>query len=162
MIDHSKRQRNLRKGRVSLPGYWYMVTLCTDKKKPLLISGQSKRPEQNMAEIIVDSLKYMHEQGLIECKGYVVMPDHVHSIFALGVAKSLSEVMQSWKRYSANQINKILGLTGHIWQEGYYDTCLRSEHEFIEKLRYMYENPVRKEFVSNPNDWPYSSINIAW
>jgi len=34
---------------------------------------------------------------------------------------------------------------------------LYSEKWFYQKLNYLHENPVRKGFVTKPEDWKYSS-----
>jgi putative transposase len=45
-----------------------------------------------------------------------------------------------------------------FWQKRYYDHNVRSYEKFVEKLRYIHRNPVRREFVEYPEDWAWSSF----
>ena len=44
-----------------------------------------------------------------------------------------------------------------IWQDEYHPIALHSEEWFNQKLDYMHFNPVRKDFVTKPEDCKYSS-----
>ena len=49
-----------------------------------------------------------------------------------------------------------------FWQRGGgYDRNMRSVRDTHEKLHYVHLNPVRRELVSRPEDWPWSSAR-AW
>jgi hypothetical protein len=45
----------------------------------------------------------------------------------------------------------------HFWQKRFCDFNVFSEEKFIEKLRYMHRNPVKRGLVDAPEDWPWSS-----
>ena len=47
---------------------------------------------------------------------------------------------------------------GTFWQKRYYDRNVRDEHEFVEKLRYLHRNPVKRGLVKEPGDWKWSSF----
>ena len=40
----------------------------------------------------------------------------------------------------------------------YYDFNVLTHRKFVEKLRYIHRNPVARELVSKPEDWPWSSF----
>jgi REP element-mobilizing transposase RayT len=44
-----------------------------------------------------------------------------------------------------------------IWQEGSHPEAIESGEFFDQKLNYLHENPVRKGYVTRPEDWVYSS-----
>jgi len=67
----------------------------------------------------------------------------------------LSEIMKGIKGASARQINRILDTTGKIWQEESYDRIIRDENEFMEKLNYMYNNPVAAGLVDDPEEYKF-------
>ncbi len=46
---------------------------------------------------------------------------------------------------------------GHVWQKRFYDFNVFTECKRIEKLRYMHWNPVKRELVQEPEQWPWSS-----
>jgi REP element-mobilizing transposase RayT len=85
----------------------------------------------------------------------MVMPDHVHAVFQLGNKQTLSKLIQSFRRFTANQINGHLMRTGPLWQANYYDHGIRRDESLNKIIRYCYENPVRKGLVRQPEDYPY-------
>ena len=162
-MNKGPHQSSLRKGRVNITGAWYSVTSCIDKKRALLVPDPfhpllDVRP----AKIIEDCIRWLHEHNHWTCKGYVVMPYHVHMIFELGSDHTLSNVISSFGKFTARNLNELLERKGRVWQHGFYDHCLRKEESFIRHLRYIYENPVRKGWVQNAEDWPFSSIESDW
>lgn len=104
----------------------------------------------------------VHNQERWNCKGYVIMPDHVHVVFLLGEKQTLSGVVSSFGKFTAKKLNEFLGKKWRMWQQGFYDHCLRDEESYLRHLRYIYYNPVRKRYVQNPEDWPFSAINPTW
>src|SRR5262249_23286311 len=56
---------------------------------------------------------------------WAIMPNHVHALVEIW-QKPLSEVVQSWKSYTAKKANILLRRTGAFWQEDYFDTYMRS------------------------------------
>jgi hypothetical protein len=66
--------------------------------------------------------------------------------------------MQSLKRFTAREGNRILGLTGHpFWQDESYDRLVRDECEFAAVARYIEMNPVNAGLVTQPEQFPWSS-----
>ncbi|HHT9110109.1 MAG TPA: REP-associated tyrosine transposase [Candidatus Brocadiaceae bacterium] len=162
-MDEKPHQSSLRKGRVSIPERCYSVTTCIEGKRPLLVPD-SLRPlaDVRTAQVIENCIRWLHEQKRWNCRGYVVMPDHVHVIFLLGESQILSGVVSSFGKYTAKKLNELSGQKGRVWQHGFYDHCLRDEKSYMRHLRYIYENPVRKGLVQYPEEWPFSAINPNW
>ena len=44
-----------------------------------------------------------------------------------------------------------------MWQAGFYDFNIYTEKKLVEKLNYMYSNPVRAGLASSPSDYQWSS-----
>lgn len=44
-----------------------------------------------------------------------------------------------------------------IWQKGNYPEIIETEGFLNQKIEYIYNNPVVKEYVSKQEDWLYSS-----
>jgi len=44
-----------------------------------------------------------------------------------------------------------------VWQESFYDHVIRNKMEFVERLNYIYYNPVKAKLVDKPEDYKYSS-----
>jgi putative transposase len=49
-------------------------------------------------------------------------------------------------------------VAGEIWQRRFYDFNVWTEHQRIEKLRYMHRNPVKRGLVVQPEQWAWSSF----
>ena len=163
IIDKTPHQSALRKGRVSITGCWYSVTACIEGKKRLLVPDPL-RPlaEVRPARIIEDSIRWLHKQNRWICKGYVVMPDHVHIVFVLKEGQTLSGVMASFGKFTARKLNELKRTEGQVWQNGFYDHCLRNDESYIRHLHYVCDNPIRKGWVQKAEDWPFFAIEPNW
>ena len=111
------------------------------------------------AEIVINSLKWLHDTHLIRLCGFVIMPNHYHVILGLGKKKTLSEVMENTNKYSARQINKFLKRRGRFWEEGFYDHCMHSRADFEKFLFYVHSNPVKAGLIEKMELWPYSTAH---
>ena len=82
----------------------------------------------------------------------VVMPNHVHLLLTPlldqhGYPFPLQKTMQRIKSVSAHTVNRLLGCNGPVWQEESFDSLVRSENAFAEKLQYIEENATRAGLV---------------
>jgi putative transposase len=84
------------------------------------------------------------------------MPEHMHLLVSEPERGTLAQAMQSLKQGVARR----LALRGAdpFWQARYYDFNVWSECKFVEKLRYIHRNPVRRGLVVRPEDWAWSSF----
>ena len=71
---------------------------------------------------------------------YVAMPNHVHVLFQPVEGRTLSEVVTSWKRFTARKINDRLTKEGTLWQKESFDTLVRSERHFKTIVGYIKRN----------------------
>jgi len=72
---------------------------------------------------------------------YVVMPNHVHVLFQVSDSYGLSEVVHSWKSFTAKEINREHGSPGVLWQANYWDRLIRGREHFEWVRKYIAENP---------------------
>jgi REP element-mobilizing transposase RayT len=89
----------------------------------------------------------------------VVMPDHVHLLFTPlrdqeTRSYNLAVVVQAIKGSSAHSINKLLGRSGPVWQEEYFDHVVRSYESLRERIEYIRQNPVRRGLARTPEQYP--------
>lgn len=51
-------------------------------------------------------------------------------------------------------------LRGHrgVWQARYWEHTIRDERDYEAHRDYIHYNPVKHGYVSDPSDWPWSSI----
>jgi len=107
--------------------------------------------------MVVDAIT-CRDGGHYRLHNYAVMSNRVHLLITPRVA--VSQLMQSLKRFTASQGNRMLGLTGRsFWQDESYDRLVRDDHEFERIAYYIDMNPVRAGMAARPEEFPWSS---AW
>jgi len=98
--------------------------------------------------------------------GFVLMPEHVHLLLSEPARSILSCALQSLKIASARMARstrpKDIGHSTAFWQPRYYDRYMRNSDEFLEKLRYIHRNPVKRGLCASPEQWPWSSFRHYW
>jgi REP-associated tyrosine transposase len=143
----SARLHRLRLGRHNQPGQLYLLTTVCRHRVPHLSSAAAAR-------IILDTLHWLDTQDRIELIAAVVMPDHVHFVAAM-TRVPLHQLMHSFKSFSAQQINHVLGRCAPVWQAGYHDRALRAEDDLIKVVGYCLHNPVRAGLVEDVRQYPH-------
>jgi putative transposase len=83
------------------------------------------------------------------------MPEHVHLLLSEPERANLAQAIKSLKQGVSR---RLIGDRDHYWQKRYYDHNVRSYEGFIEKLRYIHRNPVKRELCARPEDWEWSSF----
>ncbi|WP_373868006.1 transposase [Reyranella soli] len=71
------------------------------------------------------------------------MPNHVHVVVEPGDGNRLGDIVHSWKSYSANRANTILGRTGPFWHKDFFDRFVRDEGHLARTIDYVENNPVK-------------------
>ena len=97
-----------------------------------------KRPE--LSKIVADSL-FHFDGDRYHIGDFVIMPNHVHLLVCLLGETDLLKQCRSWKRFSANEINKELGRKGRFWQVESFDHLVRSPEQFFAIQQYIRNNP---------------------
>ena len=113
--------------------------------------------QPEIANLVVEAIRYGEQTlGHYRLHAYAVMPNHVHVLATPHV--TVSKVMQSLKRYTAVEANRILSRVGEpFWQPESYDRLVRNDDEFVRISRYVELNPVRAGLAPVPEDFLWSS-----
>lgn len=96
-----------------------------------------------IAELVESALKFFNGQRYT-LKEWVIMPNHVHVLVEVFENYSLSDIVHSWKSYTAQQANKILHREGMFWMKEYYDRYIRDEIHLARVIEYIKNNPKKK------------------
>ncbi|HEX3658305.1 MAG TPA: transposase [Pirellulales bacterium] len=99
-----------------------------------------RRPK--LAEVVGKSLRHFDGDRYL-LLDYVVMPNHLHLLASFPNESAMLSQCESWKHYTARQINRGLGETSHFWQSDAFDHLVRSEKQFEFLRRYIAANPER-------------------
>ena len=73
---------------------------------------------------------------------WVVMPNHVHALLTPKAGWELGRILHSWKSFTANECNKLLGRSGEFWQTETFDRFVRNEKHYQSAIAYIENNPV--------------------
>ena len=159
------RSARLRSYDYAFPGA-YFVTVCTHERNPSVGHIGDGNMEPNAIGKIADTrwadIK-VHFPNT-ELPAYVVMPNHVHGIimlqeavgtrhavsasahetFGRPVAGSLPTIIRSFKSAVTKQVNVTRGENPIvIWQKGYYEHVIRTDHELVQIGDYILNNPAQ-------------------
>jgi putative transposase len=107
---------------------------------------------------VLSALNYWNGKQL-ESYAICVMNNHVHWVFRLyekdesGKSVYLQDILQSVKRFSANQINDNEGRKGSVWQKESWDTTIRDDKHLQRAVEYTINNPVEAGLVTDWKQW---------
>jgi len=93
-------------------------------------------------EIVSKALLHFHGERY-QLDSFVIMPNHVHALFQPLGENKLEVILQTWKRFTAREINRRRGKTGSLWQREYWDRLIRSEKQFVWTQNYISKNPKK-------------------
>ena len=143
----TKHQKELRKGRVSIPNQIYHITTATKNRTPIF-------SELTSARTLIKTIQKADQLNYTNTLALVVMPDHLHWLLKLNETVSLPNVIKGMKAQSAKAIGQ------PIWQAGYYDHAIRKDEDIQAIARYIIANPVRAGLVERVGD--YSHWHAIW
>jgi len=123
----------------------------------------------NRFEILEDSFVYCQKHKGLKIYAFVFMINHLHF---LGQAPDMIRVVNSLKSYLSYELQKNIIATEprvldlfkekdgyHFWQDKNYPELMTSEEMLEQKYNYIIYNPVRKNYISLPEDWLWSSAS---
>ena len=113
--------------------------------------GSQHLTEPAVAKALLDSVRFYSEKRRWHFSIFLLMPDHLHALFAFPADKRMASVIGDWKRWHALH-------SGVQWQENFFDHRIRTDAEWDEKFRYVRNNPVVKGLCARAADWPWQII----
>jgi putative transposase len=148
-------------------GDWHFITCSCYHRQKFLESVRRR-------DLFLDILEQVRAKYEFVVAAYVVMPEHFHLLIGEPRVARLYTAMQvlkqrvslrrrGKKRKSANQIRLWEDATPPaFWQPRYYDFNVFTRKKYIEELRYLHRNPVKRGLVSSPELWGWSSYRDYW
>lgn len=122
-------------------------------------------------QILCNSIKYCQRHKGLKLYAYVFMINHVHLIAS---APDIIAFVRDFKKYTSNEMQKNIIATEPVllklfltdgewqfWQKTNMPKMIESEKYFLQKANYIYNNPVRKQYVASPEYWFWSSANLS-
>ncbi|MCH8527430.1 MAG: transposase [Kiritimatiellae bacterium] len=111
--------------------------------------GESIFREVKAAGLMAEVLQF-HEGKKMRMDAFVIMPNHIHCLAQLCGETTVSELMHSWRSYSALQLNRLRNRKGKLWSEDFWDRVIRSPENYWHVRKYIKDNP-RKANLSEGN-----------
>jgi putative transposase len=108
--------------------------------------------------MVEKALQFFHG-ARYELRAWVIMSNHVHVLFKVD-SVPMSEIMETWKKHTANKANRLLRRRGAFWAEDYFDTYMRNDQHERMTIRYIENNPTKAKLVLDPREWLWSSARL--
>jgi len=124
----------------------------------------------NRWDILVKSLQYCQKEKGLKIYGFVFMLNHIHLIVQ---SNDVSGFVRDFKRFTSGELRKNLQKTEpnvlelfvdengkyQFWQKTNMPKVIETVKFFENKLEYIHNNPVRKNYVMQLEHWYWSSAN---
>lgn len=105
-------------------------------------SGSCLLAEKQNALIVEEAFRHF-DGARYRLGSYVIMANHVHVLVSPKPGYDLSDILHSWKSFTANKINELTCHTGSVWQDESYDHIVRSSEQLSFYNRYIQKNFVQ-------------------
>ncbi|MDF2456250.1 MAG: transposase [Cytophagaceae bacterium] len=134
--------------------------------------------------VLVKSLEYCQQHKGLEIHAYCIMTSRIHLIIGTNGINKLENIIRDFKRHTSGCFHKLLTAEDNnyksrkewllwmmeragmkktntngfqFWQHDSHPMELWSDEVFYQKMNYIHLNPVVSGFVSQPEEWLYSS-----
>ena len=124
-------------------------------------------------DILAESIQYFQKEKGLKLFGFIFMTNHIHLL--VGYSDMIAFV-RDFKRFTSKEIHKNIkrtepsilklfeteegnNISYEFWAKTNMPKGVESEKYFFEKLKYIHENPVRRNYVALPEYWYWSSAN---
>ena len=137
ILFYEKRGDFNLEGYIIMPDHIHMICDLPDNEKPSetkLPLGSNRSPD--LSGIIRDIKKYIAKETI---RALVTLDKEMLLTIRLPKPKKRKHTYQ-------------------LWEPDYYDFNILTDSKLNEKLKYMYENPLRKGLCDNPFDYEFSDV----
>lgn len=149
----------------------YFFTATIHQWKPLL-------KKEAFCKIILDSFQFLSNKGLLDIFAFVIMPNHIHTIWRTNALNGKETVQGSFLKYTAHEFKKMLLKTDpsflyeftidaknkkyEFWQRDSLAVHLFTPEVAYQKLEYIHLNPLAEHWrlAKDPSHYFYSSASF--
>jgi putative transposase len=131
----------------------YFITSKIYQGRPLLAADLIK---EHLIETIADCLG--EKQWLL--KDWVILDNHYHLLAISDKGKDMPDIFRKIHGLSAKFILTQMSCKLPVWWN-YWDYCPRNEADYLIRLNYLFFNPIKHSYVTNLQDYPFSSFHQA-
>jgi putative transposase len=124
----------------------YLVTAVTAERRSLFQVTAT-------AELLERTILDYHSQGRYLLHAFVIMPDHFHTLLTPAPDVSLEKAMQFIKGGFSFRLKSKF----EVWMRSFNESQVPTEEKFMNCVRYIEENPVRRGLVATAAAYRFSS-----
>jgi putative transposase len=124
----------------------YLVTAVTAQRRSLFQVTAT-------AELLQQTILDYRNQGKFLLHAFVLMPDHFHALMTPAPDVSLEKAMQFIKGGFSFRLKS----KHDVWERSFNESQISTEEKFLNCVRYIEENPLRRGLASTPQDYSFSS-----
>jgi len=118
--------------------------------------GECHLAEPEIARCVEEALHFFDGERY-DLFAWAIMPNHVHALLRPRSDCELSDILHSWKSFTAKRANGMLDRSGPFWQEESYDHVVRDGADFRNQLKYVLTNPG-----PDGGPWTGSKFGRSW
>lgn len=129
----------------------YFITGAIKFKRPLL-------KQADLKSTLIDEFQIYFADYQWELHHWVILDNHYHLLGKSCQGKDLPQIIRSVHSRTAKEIKDATNCQTPVWWN-YWDYCPRNETDYYVRLNYLFNNPVKHGYVTNLNDYPFSSFH---
>ena len=127
-------------------------------------------------KIITDSLQFLVEDKRVTIYGFVIMPNHIHLLWAKQDNWLDKDVTQMFLKFTAQKIKfKLIDTESpmlekfkstqsdrayHFWERRPHIATMNDREVFLQKLDYIHQNPIRAGLCDSSDKYVFSSAGF--
>jgi len=146
-------------------GNCFFFTLVSANRNPVLCEPEVRTTLRYM-------VKEAQHRWPFEINAWVLMPDHLHTIWTLPLEDR--NYSRRWGWIKKEVTKEVRGLEGDLagateqlagrahptfWQRRFWEHRIRDERDFANHCDYIHYNPVKHGLCSAPADWPFTTFH---
>ena len=134
----------------------YMISAANFEHKDVM-EAAARRTE--FETLLLNALQEIADELI----AWVILPNHYHFLATVQSLDHVSAALRHLHGTTSHKWNLEDSLTGkrRVWYK-FSDTYIKNETHLHMAFNYIHYNPVKHGYVSDPYDWPWSSLFIYY
>jgi putative transposase len=115
-------------------------------------------PIKDVWQMSLDALLYANSNKKVEIEAFVLMSNHYHLVLHTP-DENIDEFMRFFNWRLSKSIREKSQRINHIFGSRYKWSIVDSDRYYFFLIRYVFQNPLRINLVSNCEDYPFSTLH---
>ncbi len=143
-----------------------------------ILEWKSLLKDDSYKDIIIDSLRFLKNEGSIVVYAFVIMPNHIHLIWQIQDGFKQDKIQMRFLRFTAQQFKfRLVDTTDsrlnnyfvnakdreyQFWERNALSIDLWTPEVFMQKVDYIHSNPLQQKWrlADLPENYKYSSARF--